>query len=122
MRFLLQKGPVPTMRMHLWRGAGAALTRWSRAGYFGPKDEFRGLIDFSFKKVEKALESHKPRNECCIVHGDVCEQNILVNNYVPILIDWESVGFGDPAVEIARMFEALAMIHTLAYPSSVSNP
>ncbi len=81
-----------------------------RAGYFGPKDEFRGLIDFSFKKVEKALESHKPRNECCIVHGDVCEQNILVNNYVPILIDWESVGFGDPAVEIARMFEAFGRI------------
>lgn len=105
------KMETPTYRSLLNRIAkNIRYIKNKRARYFDPKDEFSRLIDGSFKKVEKALESPKPQNERCIVHGDVCEQNILVNKAGPILIDWESVGFGDPAVEIARMFEAFGRI------------
>ncbi len=84
--------------------------KMKRAQYFVRNDWFIGLIDATFSRIKAPLENPKYLNKCCLIHGDICEQNILVNNNKLVLIDWESVGLGDPAAEITKIFEAFGGI------------
>ena len=76
--------------------------KMKRARYFGRNDQFTKLIDTTLSRIKVPIETTKYPNKRCVIHGDICEQNILVHNNQLILIDWESVGLGDPAGEITR--------------------
>jgi aminoglycoside phosphotransferase (APT) family kinase protein len=41
------------------------------------------------------------------IHGDLLAENVVVAGGVPILLDWELCGLGDPALEIARFLQDL---------------
>ncbi len=84
--------------------------KMKRARYFGRNDKFIRLIDATFSRIKAPLETPKYPNKRCLIHGDICEQNILVNSNQLVLIDWESVGLGDPAAEITKIFEAFGGI------------
>ena len=81
-----------------------------RVRYFKRNDKFTRLIDAAFSKIKAPLKTPKYPNKCCLIHGDICEQNILVNNNKFLLIDWESVSLSDPAAEITKIFEAFGRI------------
>ena len=81
-----------------------------RAQYFNRNDGFTRLLSMSFNKIKAFSDISKYLNKRCIIHGDICEQNILIDRDHLALIDWESVGLGDPAVEITKIFEAFGRI------------
>ena len=81
-----------------------------RAKYFERNDKFIRIMDNTLSKIKASLETPKYQNKRCLIHGDICEQNVLVNNNQLVLIDWESVGLGDPAAEITKIFEAFGRI------------
>lgn len=41
------------------------------------------------------------------IHGDLLVENVVVAGGVPVLLDWELFGLGDPALEIARFVQDL---------------
>ena len=61
-----------------------------------------GIYERNFKTLSK---NYKPKLRFC--HGDVCSPNILIHNKEFYLIDWESAGNYDPALELSYFFYEL---------------
>ena len=53
------------------------------------------------KKTNEALEYAK--NNLIISHRDLIKKNILWNNNIPTVIDWESSGYVNPTVELVQV-------------------
>jgi 5-methylthioribose kinase len=53
----------------------------------------------------------------CLVHGDICPKNILVERGRPIFIDLEEVHFGNPALDVGYLL-AHYLLFKLAAPAS----
>lgn len=53
------------------------------------------------KKTNEALEY--ARNNLIISHRDLIKKNILWNNNIPTVIDWESSGYVNPTVELVQV-------------------
>lgn len=59
------------------------------------------FMDEMFMHFEKHLNNHHFRYRLCMIHGDVQEQNIILDSEMIKLIDWESAMISDPATEIS---------------------
>ena len=53
------------------------------------------------KKTNEALEYAK--SNLIISHRDLIKKNILWNNHIPTVIDWESSGYVNPTVELVQV-------------------
>jgi len=60
------------------------------------------LCDTYSKHLKILIKDYKPKLKFC--HGDVCLPNILINKGEFFLIDWESAGNLDPALELSLHF------------------
>jgi len=78
------------------------------------KSGFDRMLRDSFSRLQKASVKSAPPNVSAPGHGDICAQNVIVNDDGAMrLIDWENFGLWDPAAEIAMVFEAFG----LAFPA-----
>ena len=61
----------------------------------------KGLLYELNKKINEALEYAK--NNLIISHRDLIKRNILWNDNIPTVIDWESSGYINPTVELVQV-------------------
>ncbi len=55
------------------------------------------------RRVLEILQ-HAPKLEArVLVHGDLIPENVIVRDDVPVLVDWEYAGLGDPLVDLAMV-------------------
>lgn len=69
------------------------------------------VLDDGLSKIVSIAKQAKYPNAVTPAHGDVCAQNVLVDQASGDLrlIDWESFGLWDPAAEIALVLEGFGL-------------
>ncbi len=68
---------------------------------------FLRMLKESYNNLEKS-SSRKDKHPLVLAHGDICEQNIIIQGGKLKLIDFESLGLTDPASEIAYILTQFA--------------
>jgi|TARA_Y100000034_G_C6828587_1_gene373842 thiamine kinase-like enzyme len=63
--------------------------------------KFIKILEETRKKLKKEIPFGKHKHPLVLVHGDICEQNMIINKGNYKLIDFESLGLEDPAQDIA---------------------
>ena len=102
--------PRPVNLDYFWRvlaGGFGPLQAWlHELGALATARLHAELADGGARLVERALP-HWSGVLPAPIHGDLLAENVVVAGGVPVLLDWELFGLGDPALEVARFLQDL---------------
>ena len=102
--------PRPVNLDYFWRvlaGGFAPTQAWlHELGALATARLYAELADGAARLVEHALP-HWSGVLPAPIHGDLLAENVVVAGGVPVLLDWELFGLGDPALEVARFLQDL---------------
>jgi aminoglycoside phosphotransferase (APT) family kinase protein len=61
------------------------------------------------ERLEDLLERHRDDSAQALVHGDLHDRNLLLHGEEGVLIDLDSVGIGDPAIDVGNLAAHLVL-------------